>query len=66
MSFLKWVLGRACAHHFTWPRLNENGQHYQICSICGVAYEYDWNGMRLTSRLLAVNMVAPVVSPRAR
>jgi hypothetical protein len=53
MSFLKRVFGRGCSHRLTWPRLGNNGQHYQICLDCGVAYEYDWQGMRLTGRLLA-------------
>jgi hypothetical protein len=52
MSFLKRVLARGCSHRFTWPRLDMHGQHYQICLNCGVAYEYDWIGMRLTGRLL--------------
>ncbi len=53
MSFLKRVFGRGCSHRFTWPRLGNNGQHYQICLTCGAAYEYDWQGMRLTGRLVA-------------
>jgi hypothetical protein len=52
MSFLKRVFGRGCSHRFTWPRLGENGQHYQVCLSCGAAYEYDWDQMRRTSRLL--------------
>jgi hypothetical protein len=43
MSFLKRVFGRGCSHRFTWPRLGDNGQHYQVCLTCGAAYEYDWN-----------------------
>jgi hypothetical protein len=53
MSFLKRVFGRGCSHRFTWPRVSGNGQHYQICSVCGIAYEYDWKGMRRTGRVLA-------------
>jgi hypothetical protein len=52
MSFLKRVFGRGCSHRFTWPRLAQNGLHYQICLSCGAAYEYDWNGMRQTGRQL--------------
>ena len=55
MSFLKRVFGRGCSHRFTWPRLGRNGQHYQVCLTCGVAYEYDWNGMHLTGRLLVLD-----------
>jgi hypothetical protein len=58
MSFLKRVFGRGCTHRLTWPRLGANGQHYQVCSICGAAYEYDWNGMRTTGRLLGLNTLA--------
>jgi hypothetical protein len=53
MSFLKRVFGRGCSHRLTWPRLGNNGQHYQVCLNCGAAFEYDWQGMRLTGRLLA-------------
>ena len=52
MSFLKRVFGRGCSHRFTWPRLSKNGRHYQVCLSCGIAYEYDWDRMRRTSRLL--------------
>ncbi len=55
MSFLKRVFGRGCSHRFTWPRLGDNGQHYQVCLTCGAAYEYDWNDMHPTGRLLALN-----------
>ncbi len=55
MSFLKLVFKRGCSHRFAWPRLGDNGQHYQVCLTCGAAYEYDWNGMRSTGRLLALN-----------
>lgn len=36
-------------HRFTCPpRLSGNDQHYQICLVCGTAYEYDWKRMRRT------------------
>jgi len=61
MNFWKRLCGRGCAHRFTWPRIDTNGCHYQICLSCGIAYEYDWTTMRRTSRLMrssAVNMIA--------
>lgn len=60
MSFLKRVFGRGCSHHFSWPRLGDNGRHYQVCIICGVAYEYDWEGMRRTHRLLVTDGQHPL------
>jgi hypothetical protein len=53
MNFLERLLERACSHRFTWPRIDANGHHYQICLLCGTAYEYDWSMMRRTDRLLA-------------
>jgi len=53
MNFLKLLLGSGCAHRFSWPRIDENGCHYQICPDCGIAYEYDWKTMRRTEHLLA-------------
>lgn len=52
MEFLKKLLGRGCKHKFSWPRVDANGRHYQICSGCGIAYEYDWKLMRRTGQLL--------------
>ncbi len=52
MNFLKSLLGRGCTHRFSWPRIDDDGRHYQICLACGTAYEYDWSGMRRTDRLL--------------
>jgi hypothetical protein len=53
VKFLKLLLRQACTHRFAWPRIDENGRHYQICLACGTAYEYDWRLMRRTNRLLA-------------
>ena len=53
MNFLMKLLGRGCSHRFTWPRCDSEGRHYQICSLCGTAYEYDWGMMRQTGRELA-------------
>lgn len=59
MKFLMQLLGKGCTHRFSWPRMDEEGRHYQICLACGTAYEYDWRTMRQTGRLLpltAANM----------
>jgi hypothetical protein len=62
MNFWKRLCGRGCAHRFTWPRIDANGCHYQICLLCGTAYEYDWTMMRRTNRLMlpltTVNVIA--------
>jgi hypothetical protein len=55
MNFLKRLFGQGCSHKFTWPRIDANGRHYQICPRCGTAYEYDWGTMRRTDRLLAAD-----------
>ena len=52
MSFLKRLFGRSCLHRFSWPRVDTNGHHYQICSDCGTAYLYDWKMMRRMERLV--------------
>jgi len=55
MTFLQRLVGESCPHRFTWPRLSANGQHYQICVVCGTAYEYDWKRMQRTDRLPLMN-----------
>jgi hypothetical protein len=52
MIIWKRLLGRGCSHRFSWPRIDADGRHYQICLLCGTAYEYDWTMMRQTGRLL--------------
>ncbi len=39
------MLGR-CAHEFSWPRRDANGDYYQVCMVCATAYQYDWKTMR--------------------
>jgi hypothetical protein len=56
MNFLKRFLGRGCSHRFGWPRIDLGGRHYQICLLCGTAYEYDWRMMRQTGRLLVADV----------
>jgi hypothetical protein len=50
MKLLQLILRQGCTHRFSWPRIDENGRHYQICLACGKAYEYDWAIMRRTNR----------------
>jgi hypothetical protein len=45
-------LQRLCPHRFSWPH-SAHGQDYQVCVICGTAYEYDWVTMRRVRRLAA-------------
>jgi hypothetical protein len=66
MRFLQRLLGEFCSHRFTWPRLTCNGQHYQICLICGTAYEYDWKRMRRTDRPLVTTGHQPLALTRTR
>jgi len=56
MNFLKQLFGQGCQHRFAWPRTDSHGHHYQICSRCGIAYEYDWTSMRRTERLLVAEV----------
>jgi len=52
MTFWKLLLGKGCEHRFSWPRIDTDNRHYQICLLCGTAYEYDWTMMRRTRRLM--------------
>jgi hypothetical protein len=56
MTMWKHLFGRGCSHRFAWPRVDDDGRHYQICLLCGTAYEYDWTTMCRTDRLMAVNV----------
>ncbi|MGA8867034.1 MAG: hypothetical protein WB510_08700 [Candidatus Sulfotelmatobacter sp.] len=56
MKFLERLLAQACPHRFSWPRSDHDGRHYQICLLCGTAYEYDWRMMRQTGRLLPAHV----------
>ena len=65
VKLLKLLLRQACTHRFSWPRIDENGRHYQICLACGTAYEYDWRVMRRTNRVLPAvqqELHGPVIS----
>jgi hypothetical protein len=58
MKFLKQLFGQGCLHRFSWPRVDTSGHHYQICSNCGTAYEYDWTLMKRTERVLVTEVRA--------
>jgi hypothetical protein len=69
MSFFARLLGKECKHYFSWPRTDNDGRYYQICSRCGIAYEYDWVSMRRTDRLMmpeVAGATAPVSIPKAQ
>ncbi len=66
MTFLERLFGEFCSHRFSWPRLSDDGQHYQICLICGTAYGYDWKTMQRTDRLLVTNGQHALASARTR
>ena len=51
-QFLKRLFGKLCPHRFSWPHSGTHGRDYQVCLICGAAYEYDWTTMRRTGRLV--------------
>lgn len=55
LSFFKRLLGTFCPHRFSWPHSGSHGQDYQVCLICGTAYEYDWMAMRRTGRLVSLD-----------
>jgi hypothetical protein len=59
MNFLRRLLGKGCFHHFSWPRVDGEGRHYQTCSLCGTAFEYDWELMRRTDRVIAEGVLLP-------
>jgi hypothetical protein len=62
MAFFQKLLASQCAHRFTWPRVDSDGRHYQICVTCGISYLYDWNKMRRTNRVL-LPALDPNLSP---
>jgi hypothetical protein len=68
MAFFQRLLASQCAHRFTWPRVDNNGRHYQICVACGISYLYDWNKMRRTNRLMlpALDPTPSATDPRRR
>jgi hypothetical protein len=65
VNFLKRLLGKGCTHRFSWPRVDNQGRHYQICSRCGIAYEYDWGLMRQTNRLMPAEVPIHLILTQA-
>jgi len=45
------LLPSGCPHEFGWPRKRHDGEHYQVCRICGAEYNYDWRSMRRRRRI---------------
>ena len=66
MNLFNRLFGRGCSHRFNWPRIDADGRHYQICPLCGTAYEYDWRMMRRTDRVLAPNGRPSIPSTQTR
>lgn len=51
-ALLKHIFQWLCPHRFSWPHTDTHGQDYQVCLLCGTAFEYDVNEMRRTGRLV--------------
>jgi hypothetical protein len=51
-ALFKQIFRWLCPHRFSWPHTGAHGQDYQVCLICGTAFEYDLNTMRRTGRLV--------------
>ena len=66
-QFLKRLIDRLCPHRFSWPHSGAHGQDYQVCLICGTAYEYDMVNMRRTGRLVTTgDLKAEPLAPKQR
>jgi len=52
-SWFERFLEQFCSHRFSWPHTGANGRDYQVCLICGVAYEFDCATMQRTRRIEA-------------
>lgn len=61
MNFINRILHKGCSHSFSWPRVESDGRHYQICLQCGASYEYDWSLMHRTNRLMASDVRLHIV-----
>lgn len=52
VQFFKRILQKCCRHRFSWPHTGVHGQDYQVCLICGAAYEFDCSTMSRTGRVV--------------
>lgn len=52
LQLFKRILQKCCRHRFSWPHNGVHGQDYQVCLICGAAYEFDCSTMTRTGRLV--------------
>ncbi len=50
MTLLKRLFGR-CSHRLSWPRIGNDGRHYQTCLSCGATFAYNWDEMRTVGPL---------------
>ncbi len=51
-KFFQRLMESLCPHRFSWPRSGAHGQDYQVCLLCGTAYEFDVLTMRRTGRVI--------------
>jgi hypothetical protein len=57
MPLLERLMQIFCRHQFSWPHTGAHGQDYQVCLVCGAAYDYDWATMRRTGRRVILSEV---------
>ncbi len=48
---MKRRLWFGCPHEFSFPIKSSDGSCYQVCTLCGVEYGYDWKRMKRTKAL---------------
>ena len=51
-QLFKRFLQKCCRHRFSWPHTGVHGQDYQVCLVCGAAYEFDCSTMSRTGRMV--------------
>lgn len=56
-ALLKRIIRSLCPHRFSWPHSGIRGQEYQVCLICGTAFEYDTANMRRTGRVVSAESI---------